>query len=196
MPALWWAPMTPTPIRDYDGLITALKARADEIGVTTQFLDYLTGLPQGYVGKVMGPSRVRRIGFDSIFDLAEAVAMRLELVPDLEAAKRMEKRWEARDEQRRRPGVIRKTFSPEVRAKVMSEIGRIGGTKPKRFRLSKKQRSIIARRNGKKGGRPRRADPKASGALPPKAAPALSGHAVSPAPRSQRKVVLDQAEAR
>lgn len=143
-------------VRDYDSLIIALKARADALGVSTQFLDHLTGLPQGYVGKVLGPSRVKRIGFDSVWDLAEGLALRVELVPDLEAAKRMEHRWEKRDELRRRPGVVRKRFSPEVRAKIMSEIGRIGGSKPKRFRLSKRQRELINRRNGKKGGRPRR----------------------------------------
>lgn len=145
-----------TVVRDYDGVISAFKARADEIGVSTQFLDHLTGLPHGYVGKVLGPSRVRRIGFDSVFDLAEGLALRIEIVPDLEAAQRMAKRWEKRDELRRRPGVVRKRFSAEVRSKVASEIGRMGGTAPKRFRISKKRRSAINRRNARIGWKTRR----------------------------------------
>lgn len=148
--------MEVTPVRDYDELITALKARVDEIGVAVKFLDDLAGVPDGFSGKVFGAARVKMVGIFHLFLYAEALAMRVELVPDLDAAKRMEKRWEQRDELRRRPGVVRKRFSPELRSKIMSEIGRIGGAVPKRFRKTADQRSRINRRNAKSGWRKRK----------------------------------------
>jgi hypothetical protein len=144
-----------TVLRDYDDVVTAFKARMDEIGLSTSAVDDLRKCGGGYVGKLLGPSRTKMFGFISFFELAEILALKVVVEPDLEAAKRMEGKWEKRDELRRRPGVIRKRFSPEVRAKIMSELGRIGGSTPKRFRLSKEQRSRINRRNGRKGGRPR-----------------------------------------
>lgn len=145
-----------TAVQDYDGLITALRARADELALSTMTMDVLSGLPTGYVGKLFGPSRVKMIGLDSLWLLTDVLALDVVLVPSLEKARRMELRWEKRDELRRRPGVLRKRFSPELRAKVASEIGRIGGSMPKRFRISKKERRAINKRNAERGWRKRR----------------------------------------
>ena len=140
-------------VRDYDDLIAAFKARADEIGVSTSWLDYATGLPSGYVGKLFGPSRVKMIGLDSLWPIAEVLAVEITITPSLELAQKMASRWEKRDELRRRPGVVRKRFSPEVRAKVMSEIGRLGGSMPKRLGMT----SQLQRRRAKRGWKTRKA---------------------------------------
>lgn len=145
-----------TTIRDYDGLIAALKARADEIGLAYNLIDELTGLPSGYVGKLFGPSRVKMVGMDSLWLIAEVLAIDIIIVPSLELVQKMAHRWEKRDELRRRPGVIRKRFSPEVRSKIASELGRLGGSKVKRFTTTPEQRSKRQRRNAKRGWKKRR----------------------------------------
>lgn len=146
--------MTPTPIRDYDQGVDVVRTRIDEIGLSLAFLDEMIGLQNGYMGKLLGPARVKNISLRVFLEICEATAMKVTVEPDLEAAQRMSTRWERRDELRRRPGVIRKRFSPELLQKVASEIARARGSKPKQFRLSFKERQKINRRNGKKGGRP------------------------------------------
>jgi hypothetical protein len=145
-----------TPIRDYDGLIAVLRARADEIGLAYNLIDDLTGLPNGYTGKLFGPSRVKMIGMESLWPIAEVLAVELMLAPSLELAQKMAPRWERRDEIRRRPGVIRRRISPEIIAKVAAETGRQGGLKRKTFRISMARRSKINSRNAKRGWRKRK----------------------------------------
>lgn len=113
-----------TTIRDYDDLIAALRSRQNEIGIKDEDLEMLTGLTRGHIGKLFGPTRVKNLGAHSIFLLTGALALRWVIEPDLEAAQRMERRWEKRDELRRREGVIRKRFSPEIKAHVVSEAAR------------------------------------------------------------------------
>ena len=147
--------MTTATIHDYDGLIAALRARIDEIGVSYDDLETLCGFTRGHLSKILGPVRVKNIGLQTLLILIGGLALRFRLEPDLEAAQAMAHRWERRDELRRRLG-IRKRFSPEVRAKIMSEIGRMGGAVPKRFRMTDKQRSRIAKRNIRKRWEKRR----------------------------------------
>ncbi len=146
-------------LSEYEDAIQAFKARADEIGLSVNVLDDITGMPTGYTGKLFGPARVKSVGLASFFVYAEALALRVTVEPDLELARRMATRWEKRDELRRRPGVVRRRISPQLLQKAASELGRIRGAKAKQFRLSKERRSQINRRNGKKGGRPRRIRP-------------------------------------
>lgn len=183
--------MTPTPIRDYDQLINALKARADEIGLSYNLIDELTGLPNGYTGKLFGPSRVKMVGMDSLWLIVEVLAIEVTFAPSLALAQKMAARWERRDELRRRPGIVRKRFSPELKAKVMSEIGRIGGGKRKRFRLSLAERKRINKRNGKKGGRPRKNGSPPLDKLPKSTAANRPGcHAVDTSPAGARRAAV------
>jgi hypothetical protein len=83
-------------VTDYNGLIEALKARQAEIGITNATLEALTGLQPGYVGTLFGSSRGRSLGGTSFGLLLGGLALKLIVVEDLDAARRMEKRWEQR----------------------------------------------------------------------------------------------------
>lgn len=154
--------MIPITIRDYDELVAALRSRMDEIGISYEDLEDLCGLTRGHISKVFGPIRAKNIGMDVLLLLMGGLALRARLEPDLEAAHAMEHRWERRAEFCRRVG-IRKRFSPEMRAKIMSEIGRIGGSMPKRFRIPPDRRKQINKRNAKRGWETRRSRPSPSG---------------------------------
>jgi hypothetical protein len=139
-----------TAVPDYDALVTAFRSRIDELQITTSLVDDLTGLPTGYTGKLLGPSRVKQLGMQSALLIAEALGLRMAIEPDMAAAARMAGRWEKREEIRRRVGVIRRKLSPEMKRAIMQEMGRIGGANQKRFRLSKQERSAIAKANVQK----------------------------------------------
>lgn len=58
----------------------------DGVGLSMNTVDALTSLPHGYVGKVLGPARVRTVGLMRFFELAETLALRVEIEPDPDSA--------------------------------------------------------------------------------------------------------------
>jgi hypothetical protein len=77
----------------------ARKARKAALGngITNATLEALTGLQPGYVGTLFGSSRGRSLGGTSFGLLLGGLALKLIVVEDLDAARRMEKRWEQRE---------------------------------------------------------------------------------------------------
>src|ERR1035437_4934735 len=49
-------------VTDYDEMIGALRARMAELGVTNETIGAIAGLAGGYVGKLLGPSRIKNLG--------------------------------------------------------------------------------------------------------------------------------------
>ena len=77
--------MTPAVITNYADLIAALRARADEIGATRLQIDAASGLPEGYAGKLFGPSKMRCLGKISLGPVLGALGLKLVAVPDDQA---------------------------------------------------------------------------------------------------------------
>lgn len=115
---------------NYDDLIAALRARMDELHVSNAVLEEIAGVPTGLAGKWLGPSRVKTMGMMSLWLVLEALGTRLALEVDRTAEARMRSRWAAnpRRERHRRVGVIRKPVSPQMRAYVMRDAARKGGS--------------------------------------------------------------------
>jgi hypothetical protein len=94
-------------IKSYDGLILALRARSEELGMSRETLDAIAGLPHGYSSKLLMISNTKskkRLGSLSLWAILGALGIELRLVED-EAAMRAHKRerLERRDETRVRP---------------------------------------------------------------------------------------------
>jgi hypothetical protein len=70
---------------DYDGLWNAVRARVDAMGITRHELDHLSGLPDGYSGKLLGGAQVRRFGKDSLGETLGAIGCKLVLIEDPDA---------------------------------------------------------------------------------------------------------------
>jgi len=83
-------------VRDYDGMIAAIRARMLEIGVTNETVDALTGLAGGYVGKLLAPSRIRNLGPHSLGAMLQSLGLKLIVVEDAETSKKMRPRWTQR----------------------------------------------------------------------------------------------------
>jgi hypothetical protein len=70
---------------DYNGLIAAIRNRADELQVAGETIDEVAGLPARYSAKLLGPNQVRRIGAVSLGPLLGALALKLIIVEDEDA---------------------------------------------------------------------------------------------------------------
>jgi hypothetical protein len=74
---------------DYDGLWGSLRTRVDAMGITREELDRLTGLADRYCSKILGPSKVRKLGKHSLGPMLGAVCCKLVLVEDPVATAKM-----------------------------------------------------------------------------------------------------------
>jgi hypothetical protein len=74
--------------QDYDALIAVFVRRAANLGLSHAALDDLAGLADGFVSKVFGPSKVKRLGPMSLFALLPALGLKITLVEDPDALRR------------------------------------------------------------------------------------------------------------
>jgi hypothetical protein len=127
--------------RDYGELQGLLRARADELAVSRQALDQISGLQDGYVAKLLSAIPKKALGRTSFGPLLGALACKILLVEDpaqLEAirgrlVKRHEKSVHVRPPQLSglSPPVLaalmaqaRAEVKPEVRAELIAEARR------------------------------------------------------------------------
>lgn len=84
-------------IRDFAELADALATLKSYRGLSNEALEELTGLTAGAVDKMLGPTRVKGIGKQSLPWLLTALAGRLILEPDPDQEKLIASRWEKRN---------------------------------------------------------------------------------------------------
>jgi hypothetical protein len=87
-PAVALAAMIAT---SYTELIAGIQARLSELGIRQVDFDKLAGFADGLTGKVFGPSQVKRLGPEKLFDAIRAAGLRLRLEADPEQLERMRK---------------------------------------------------------------------------------------------------------
>jgi hypothetical protein len=96
------------PITCYTELIEGLRDRVGKLGVRYQDFDELAGFPAGLSGKVFGPSQVKRLGPEKLFDAIRAAGLRLRIEEDPEQATKMRghiaENFLPRDAKNARPG--------------------------------------------------------------------------------------------
>lgn len=148
--------------RDYAGLVAAMRAVKDHIGLSNEHLEQICGLTAGHVDKALGPSMTKTIGRVAFDLLVEGLAIEFEARINVEAMRRMESRWERRNRSQIR--TMAKPLSHEIldraKATIFSELGRKGGI-ARLGKISKRRRRQIASEAGKKGARARWRQPQA-----------------------------------
>jgi hypothetical protein len=83
-------------VTDYDGMITAIRARMRELGVTNETIDSITGLQSGYVGKLLAPSRIKNLGPMSFGVMLQSLGLKLIVVEDAKTSAKMRPQWAQR----------------------------------------------------------------------------------------------------
>jgi hypothetical protein len=125
---------------DYPGLLAALRARVNELGINGQRFDAFAGLPDGYLSKLIGPNPVRRIGMISMGPLFDALGIRAVLIENGDHTKRLLNRLKPNNQSFRRTTYT----SLVITDRKWREIQKIG-RQTRWKRLSKRQRSEIMR---------------------------------------------------
>ncbi|MCK1627407.1 hypothetical protein IVA98_30700 [Bradyrhizobium sp. 160] len=95
--------MKPRLIASREQLLQAVRDRRDELDLSHETLDGITGLQGGYVSKLLADPPMRGFGEMSLQALLDALGMRIAfavIVEDPERAERVRSRWRPR---KRRP---------------------------------------------------------------------------------------------
>jgi exonuclease VII large subunit len=96
-----------TEVTSYTELITGIKGRLAELGIRYQDFDKLAGFSDGLTGKAFGPSQVKRLGPEKLFDALRAAALRIRIEPDAQQLANLQKQitenCQVRQEKQARP---------------------------------------------------------------------------------------------
>jgi hypothetical protein len=85
-------------------LLQALRDRRDELDISHETLDQISGLQSGYVSKLLAPKPIKNLGPVSLGPLLGALGVAITVVPDKEAIAAVKHRWQKRKRpQRLRP---------------------------------------------------------------------------------------------
>lgn len=115
-------------VREYGELIDALRARAEELNISRETLDAITGLQAGYCSKLLAPVPIRNLGPVSLGPVIQALGLAIRIIEDPEA--------EAR-------------FSAQ-RAERARESLSVGKHEISTIQITHRKLRILARRGGKK----------------------------------------------
>lgn len=80
--------MTELTATRYGELVVALRARIAELGITYATVDEIAGFPLRYTSKLLGDSKPKKMGVDSLFALAGSLGVKLRLEDDAKALKK------------------------------------------------------------------------------------------------------------
>lgn len=129
---------------DYPSMMSVMRARANELHINRGHEDTadLSGLPDKYLAKLLGPRPVRRIGMKTMGAVMGVLQMKFIAVVDEEAVKLYGKRTRARDDRRDSSGTVLLEFS----RRHMQKIGRRGGHA--RFKIAPELIKKLAREAG------------------------------------------------
>jgi hypothetical protein len=78
-------------VTSYTELVVGIQQRIGELGIRQVDFDVLAGFAPGLSGKAFGPSQVKRLGPEKLFDAIRAAGLRLRLEADPEQLEKMRK---------------------------------------------------------------------------------------------------------
>lgn len=76
------APKSLATVRNYGELMSVLRTRCDELGITREAMDYTAGLQSGYAAKLLSPNPIKAVGPTSLGPLLGVLRLKLIVVED------------------------------------------------------------------------------------------------------------------
>jgi hypothetical protein len=140
-------PQTLAEVKDYYGLIDALRARARErqLALSSPAIAAVAGLPDGYIAKLLGPGKVRTFAWASMGPVLAVLGAKLILVVDQEAVEALDHRlpkWNATKVHARS-----KTFTLSgCFLKKRARLGGLARAKVHKDKLAQRERWRLAKR--------------------------------------------------
>jgi hypothetical protein len=93
-------------VRDYDGLLEALRARRDALDISHECIDAVSGVQSGYTSKLLCKPPIKGLGRMSLGALLGALGLKLLVVEDVEQLERVRPRLVPRYTSMTRPGQL------------------------------------------------------------------------------------------
>ena len=134
------APRVLAAVSSYEEMIAALRQRVNELQIHGERFDEFAGLPEGYLSKLIGPNPVRRIGVVSFAPLLAGLGLRLLVIEDKDATKRL-KRLPPRNSSYVRSIAVH----GHLTTRFLQKIGRKGGANSRKY-LGKRLIKQLARK--------------------------------------------------
>lgn len=131
------APTVLAVVADYGELIAALRARRDLLRLNHETIDAVSGLQAGYTSKLMADPPMKSLGLVSLGPMLGALGLRLLVVHDGKALKRVQNRLI--------PRKYRKVRAPAGMTLITADNAR-EMAKRRNEKLSPKRRSELARK--------------------------------------------------
>lgn len=136
-------------VTSYSELIAAIRARIGELAIRYEDFDVLAGFAPGLSGKVFGPSQVKRLGPEKLFDALCAASLKIDVKPDLEQLAKMQKQMAEKCQTRQaNQARMNNSASPAgtyMMSRVFKHFAKLGG-KARMAKMSKEERSQHQRR--------------------------------------------------
>lgn len=111
------------PIRSMPELIQALRARRDELQLTHETIDAVSGLQPGYTSKLLAPKPIKNLGPMSFEMLLGALGVAVVVVEDPEQIARVSRQWTKRRAPLRKPLALPPpSISASISASIAQEI--------------------------------------------------------------------------
>ena len=108
---------------DYPGMLAVVRTRVAELSVNGERFDEYAGLPRGYLSKLIGARPIRRLGMTSFEPVLASLGLRVLLIVDEEAERRLRERLPPRNESYVRSVAVH----GHLTTRFLRKIGRKGG---------------------------------------------------------------------
>lgn len=146
-------------VTSYTELIGVIRSRIGDLGIRYEDFDVLAGFAPGLSGKVFGPSQVKRLGPEKLFDAMRAASIKIRAEPDADQLLKMQKQMTENCQPRQaNQARMNNSASPISRPLMTRVYGHfLREARKKRWtNTTKKQRSEHARMMAMAGVRKRR----------------------------------------
>jgi hypothetical protein len=124
----------------YAGMLEAIRARVTELQIHGERFDHYSGLPDGYLSKLIGANPTRKLGMQSFAPVLNGLGLKCQFVEDQAATQRLKNHVAPRNNSYPRATYTLRVVTDRQWSRIQ-KLGRAARWK----KLSKKQRSEIMR---------------------------------------------------
>jgi hypothetical protein len=127
----------------YDGMLAAIRERVTELQIHGERFDAFSGLPDGYLSKLIGANPIRKIGMVSMAPVLSGLGLKCQFIEDSEGTARLKNHVAPRN-----PAYVRTMPADAgitLTARMLKRIRRLGG-QARMAQMTAKQRSALARK--------------------------------------------------
>lgn len=140
-------------LRTQAEMVEAYRQRIRELNISYATVDAISGLPDGYTAKLMGPNPIKRLGEKAIEGLNGALGIGFTVTVDAEQVARVKSRWVKRRRaiDKKKQAALAERFSIDNQVPIEIEI-----TPELQAQIERREyMKMIGQRGGRKGGKRR-----------------------------------------